>query len=210
VLFASTGYWRVAAARPQPQAPAPNAAGGEPTTTATAALLDTYCISCHNSRVRTAGLALDDVNRQTVAGNAQVWEKVVRKLRTGAMPPAGRPRPHADAVTQVVAALEGALDRGAAAYPNSGRPTVHRLNRTEYGNAIPDLLALEIDPRSLLPGDSSDQGSTTSRTSCRSHLPCSTGICRRRAKSAALPSAGRRSTTRSRISSEGIGIRTVA
>jgi cytochrome c551/c552 len=156
LLFAGTGYWRVAAA--PPQSPAAAGAAAAPVDAATAALLETYCVSCHNSRVRTAGLALDDVNRQAVAANAQTWEKVVRKLRTGAMPPPGRPRPDAGAATQVVAALEGALDRAAAAYPNAGRPTVHRLNRTEYGNAIRDLLALDIDPRSLLPGDNSDQG----------------------------------------------------
>ena len=82
----------------------------------------------------------------------------MRKLRAGAMPPVGRPRPDAAAVTGFVSTLETALDRAAAAKPNPGRAVVHRLNRSEYGNAIRDLLALEIDARALLPGDNSDHG----------------------------------------------------
>jgi Protein of unknown function (DUF1592)/Protein of unknown function (DUF1588)/Protein of unknown function (DUF1587)/Protein of unknown function (DUF1585)/Protein of unknown function (DUF1595) len=101
---------------------------------------------------------LDEASRGDVGANAEIWEKVVRKLRTGAMPPVGRPRPDTAMLTGFVSSLETALDRAAAAKPNPGRPVAHRLNRSEYGNAIRDLLALEIDARALLPGDNSDSG----------------------------------------------------
>jgi hypothetical protein len=116
-----------------------------------------YCITCHNARVRAGGLLLDDASRAPVAANVQAWEKVVRKLRTGMMPPAGMPRPDAATISAVVAALETDLD-GAANAPPPGGPMVHRLNRAEYQNAIRDLLNVEIDGRAMLPGDSSDQG----------------------------------------------------
>jgi hypothetical protein len=129
----------------------------QPDTTVNA-LVGQYCVGCHNSRVRPAGLALDEARQQSIGGNPHVWEKVVRKLRTGSMPPAGMPRPDAAAVTSLVASLERELDRTAALQPRPGRPVVHRLNRTEYGNAVRDLLGLEIDTRALLPADNSDQG----------------------------------------------------
>ena len=146
VAGAGAGYFHVSAAGPV-AAPLPSTA-----------LLDTYCISCHNTRVRTAGLMLDEASRLDVGANPDVWEKVVRKLRAGAMPPVGRPRPDAGTITGFVSTLETALDRAAAAKPNPGRAVVHRLNRSEYGNAIRDLLALDVDARALLPGDNSDHG----------------------------------------------------
>ena len=120
------------------------------------ALLDRYCVTCHNARLRTAGLELDTADLADVGGGAEVWEKVVRKLRADAMPPPGRPRPAAETRAEFASWLETALDRAAAAHPNPGRPAIHRLNRTEYVNAIRDLLGLEVDARSLLPGDNSD------------------------------------------------------
>ena len=120
------------------------------------AVLDQYCVACHNPRRRTAGLDLESASLEDVAGGAGVWEKVVRKLRTGAMPPPSRPRPNQTTRAELVSWLETALDRSAAAHPNPGRPAIHRLNRTEYVNAIRDLLGLEIDGRSLLPGDNAD------------------------------------------------------
>ena len=120
------------------------------------ALLDRYCVTCHNARLQTAGLALDTVDLGDVAGGAEVWEKVVRELRTGAMPPPGRPRPDPATRTAFVSWLETGLDDAAAADPDPGRPAIHRLNRTEYVNAVRDLLGLEIDSRSLLPGDNAD------------------------------------------------------
>ncbi len=120
-------------------------------------LLTTYCIGCHNQRLRTGGLTLDDADASRVDANAAVWEKVALKLRSGQMPPVGRPRPDKGTIDAVVANLERALDEAAVRSPNPGRPVVHRLTRTEYANAVRDLLAVEIDARSLLPTDDTDQ-----------------------------------------------------
>ena len=121
-------------------------------------VLNRYCVGCHNERLRTAGLALDTMDAARVGDHPDAWEKVVRKLRTGAMPPVGRRRPDAATYATVASALENALDRAAAATPNPGRTTVHRLNRREYANAVRDLLALEIDASGLLPADNADLG----------------------------------------------------
>jgi mono/diheme cytochrome c family protein len=121
-------------------------------------VFDKYCVTCHNQRLKTAGLALDAMDLARVGDKQDVWEKVVRKLRTGAMPPAGRPRPDKALSTGAVSWLEGELDRAALEHPNPGRPTLQRLNRAEYHNAIRDLLALDIDVASMLPGDSAAYG----------------------------------------------------
>ena len=122
-------------------------------------LLDRYCVTCHNQRLQTAGLTLDALDVGAVAARPEVWERVVRKLRAGLMPPAGRPRPAADEYDDLARWLESRLDRAAAADPHPGRSdTLHRLNRTEYGNAIRDLLALEIDGAELLPADDASHG----------------------------------------------------
>lgn len=120
-------------------------------------LLDRHCLSCHNDRLKTAGLSLERVDLARVAADAEVWEKVAMKLSGGLMPPAGRPRPDPQAVRAFVTALHTRLDRAAAANLNPGRPLTHRLNRTEYANVVRDLLALEIDARALLPADDTDQ-----------------------------------------------------
>jgi hypothetical protein len=121
-----------------------------------------YCANCHNQRVQSAatasGVVLDTVDLSTVAANGEMWEKVVRKLRAGAMPPAGMPRPDAAAHDALVSFLEETLDRAAAGRPDPGRQSPHRLNRAEYANAIRDLLALEVDPAGLLPPDDSADG----------------------------------------------------
>jgi hypothetical protein len=122
------------------------------------ALLDTYCVGCHNGRVKTAGLTLDAVSLDRVPDSAEVWEKVLHKLRTGAMPPAGRPRPDHASLTAFADSLEATLDRAAMEHPNPGRATVHRLSRVEYGNAVRDLLGLEVDVRALLPPDDAAYG----------------------------------------------------
>jgi mono/diheme cytochrome c family protein len=121
------------------------------------ALVDTYCVTCHNEKLKTAGLLLDRVDFTRVSSQAAVLEKVVHKLRTGQMPPAGRPRPDRAALDAFATMLETALDRAAAAHPEPGRTPVHRLNRLEYVNAIHDLLALDIDP-ALLPADNGGVG----------------------------------------------------
>ena len=117
------------------------------------ALLDRYCVTCHNERLQTAGLMLDQVDLAAVRTHAEVLEKVVRKLRAGQMPPPGRPRPDGATVAAFAASLEVALDRQAAANPDPGRVASRRMNRLEYVNAVQDLLALEIDGAEMLPSD---------------------------------------------------------
>jgi hypothetical protein len=119
-------------------------------------VLDQYCVTCHNAKLKTAGLLLDQLDVERVGDHTEAWEKVARKLRTHEMPPAGRSRPSETAYESLTSWLESALDRAATATPRPGRVPVHRLNRTEYTNAVRDLLALEIDGRSLL-ADESDQ-----------------------------------------------------
>jgi len=124
-------------------------------------LIDQYCIGCHNERLRTAGLMLDKLDVSQIGSNPAVWEKVARKLRSGDMPPAGRPRPAKADADAFASSLETALDAAAAAQPNPGAPAIHRLNRTEYSNAIRDLLALDtqaIDVKSWIPADDSGYG----------------------------------------------------
>ncbi len=124
-------------------------------------ILDAYCVGCHNQRTLAAGLALDVLDVATPAAAARPWESVIRKLRTGTMPPGGSLRPEPAEYDLVAGWLETEIDRAAAsATPDPGTtPPVHRLNRLEYNNAIRDLLALDVDVRSLLPGDETADGS---------------------------------------------------
>jgi hypothetical protein len=117
-----------------------------------------YCVNCHSERVKAGGLVLENLDLANVPAHGDVWEKVVRKLRGGMMPPQGMPRPDPPTVDGLVASLETTLDRAAAANPNPGRPLLHRVNRAEYANAIRDLLALDVDPSALLPADDSSSG----------------------------------------------------
>ena len=145
-LFAQTS------ARAQTSAPGSTGASHQ-------AVINRYCVTCHNERLKTAGLMLDAADIEHPSQNPAVWEKVVRKLRTGLMPPDRRPRPDAATYTSIVSYLETALDQVSAAAPNPGWPAaVHRLNRAEYTNAIRDLLGLEVDERALLPADDSGYG----------------------------------------------------
>ena len=114
------------------------------------ALLNQYCVSCHNERLHIAGLALDKMEVENIGERAEVWEKVLLKVRSGEMPPGRMPRPGQATLDGFTAYLETALDHAAAVKPNPGRVAIHRLNRTEYANTIRDLLALEIDSRSIL------------------------------------------------------------
>jgi mono/diheme cytochrome c family protein len=118
------------------------------------ALVTTYCVTCHNQRVKTAGLALDNLDADHVSNSADTWEKVVVKLRSRAMPPPAARRPDNATYDRVATWLESELDRAAAAHVNPGRTAeLHRLNRTEYANAVRDLLGVEIDPKAMLPPD---------------------------------------------------------
>ncbi len=122
------------------------------------ALLDRYCVTCHNQRLQTAGLMLDSLNLEDVAEDGAEWEEVLRKVQTRQMPPAGTPRPDEAAYESLVSYLEGRLDQIAEADPNPGRPVIRRINRTEYANAVRDLIALEVDTSELLPPDESAHG----------------------------------------------------
>jgi mono/diheme cytochrome c family protein len=122
------------------------------------ALLNRYCVSCHNRRTLTAGLALDTLDVAQVTTNAATWEHVIRRLRANAMPPAGRPRPTDAAAGEFIHWLEGELDRAGLENPDPGRPAVHRLNRAEYANAVRDIFGLEIDVNALLPADDEQEG----------------------------------------------------
>src|SRR6266853_613661 len=117
-----------------------------------------YCVTCHNERAKIGGLTLDKMDVSDPGAGADVWERVVRKVRVGMMPPQGAPRPDAATQTALVSYLTSSLDQAATAHPNPGRPLVHRLNRAEYANAVRDLLALDVDASSLLPPDDAAYG----------------------------------------------------
>ena len=149
VVIARTGVdTRAQTATPKPAA----AASGE------AAFLNQYCITCHNQRLKTASLSLDLLDVSTVGGDADTWEKVVKKIRTGMMPPSGAKRPDRSALDAFATEVESRLDRAVDPTAALSTPALHRLNRTEYANAIRDLLALDIDVNTLLPADGSSQG----------------------------------------------------
>ena len=142
---------------------APVAVSTAPQTTATAPpskeFLNTYCVTCHNQRAKTGGLALDTLDLTNVTGDAATWEKAVVKLRAGLMPPSGARRPSPAVIDEFAASLEASLDRAAEARPNPGRTEpFHRLNRAEYQNAVRDMLSLDIDASTLLPTDEVSYG----------------------------------------------------
>jgi hypothetical protein len=131
-----------------------------PPTVNARAVLDKYCVTCHNQKLRTAGLTLDTLDVTKPGANPEVWEKVIAKLQSGLMPPPGMPRPDQATYRAVVSLLESDIDRAWAANPNPGRiAAVHRLNRSEYSNAIRDLFHLDFDVKPLLPGDDTADGS---------------------------------------------------
>ena len=141
---------------------APRVEAQEPTAVSEAALLQTtvarYCAGCHNERLRTADLVLDGLDLSQVGAHADIWERVVGKLRTRTMPPPGRPRPAADTYDRLASWIESEIDRVALARPDPGRTEAfHRLNRAEYANAVRDLFALDVDVSALLPADDIDE-----------------------------------------------------
>ena len=161
IALSGFGYLQVVQAQSNPASQS-NPVSLTPTPSPHRALLDRYCVVCHNDRLKTAGLMLDKMDVDHPSEGAEVWEKVVRKLRTAAMPPPGMPRPEQSGYDSLATFLETELDRSAAANPDPGRTaTLHRLNRAEYTNAVRDLLALDveaIDLPSLLPADDSGYG----------------------------------------------------
>ena len=131
----------------------------QPAVSPVRATVNQYCVACHNTTLKTGGLTLDTISAEDVSRRTGEWEKVVRKLATRYMPPAGLPRPEERTYDAVVSTLEASLDSLAAAKPNPGRTdTFRRLNRTEYQNAVRDLLAIDVDVAALLPGDESSHG----------------------------------------------------
>jgi hypothetical protein len=149
----------VGRAAPKPGGNGPGAPGApdraRPTITTSKAVIDRYCATCHNQRTRAGNLALDTLDVSAAARDAETWEKVVRKVRTGMMPPGGAPRPDRATLDGLAASIETTIDGAAGTAPNPGAPALHRLNRAEYGNAVRDLLDLPIDAARLLPGDDS-------------------------------------------------------
>jgi mono/diheme cytochrome c family protein len=144
---------RASAARRSPSFQAP------PPAPEYASLVGTYCVTCHNDRLKTAGLSLQHLELADVPEHADVWEKVARKLRSGEMPPSTvRSRPDVQVAAGFVTYLETTLDRAAVSHPNPGRAPMHRLNRAEYSNAIRDVLAVDIRPGEWLPVDDSGYG----------------------------------------------------
>jgi hypothetical protein len=117
-----------------------------------------YCVGCHNQRAKTAGLMLDSMDYSDIAKDAATWEKVVRKVKTGMMPPSGARRPEREVLDAFASEIETRLDAAAASHPNPGTPALHRLNRTEYANVIRDLLGLSVDVTALLPQDDATDG----------------------------------------------------
>jgi len=142
-------------------APAPTPAQQTAASTPHQTVVRRYCVSCHNQRLKTAGLMLDTLDAEHPEASPAEWEKVIVKLRAGSMPPTGSPRPDSSSYSEMIGWLEGELDRAWFATPNPGRiGAVHRLNRTQYNNAIRDLFALkELDVRAQLPGDDTADGS---------------------------------------------------
>ncbi|HSP66357.1 MAG TPA: DUF1592 domain-containing protein [Bryobacteraceae bacterium] len=122
------------------------------------ALLDKYCVTCHNQRLKTANLTFDAMDLSHVANDGAVWEKAVRKLRGGMMPPPGAPRPDLTAVDSFVSWLETSLDQAAGASPNPGLVPLHRVNRMEYSNSMRELFGIEVDATALLPADDISDG----------------------------------------------------
>lgn len=148
----SGGSYLSAASPQPPAAPAPATA---PQRT----LVDKYCVTCHNQRVKTAGLMLDKMDLERLPERAEVWEKVIRKVRGGMMPPQGMPRPDQATLDNFATWVETTIDRAAAANVNPGSVGLHRLNRTEYRNAIRDLVDLDaVDVAALLPADDDSDG----------------------------------------------------
>ena len=157
IALAGVSYLQ-AASQDRPSPVSPSARSIPPPGSPYQAVLTRYCISCHNEKLKTGGLTLDRMDVENVPRDAETWEKVIRKLRAGAMPPAGLPRPDHLTYDSFATYLEKTLDRAAEATPNPGSLVIHRLNRAEYTNAIRDLLAIDIDGRSLLPSDDFGEG----------------------------------------------------
>src|SRR5689334_8024099 len=121
-------------------------------------VLGKYCTECHNTADWAGGIAFDALNADDIAGDSQTWEKAIRKLDTGMMPPPGKPRPTRAVLEDFAGELATRLDKAGLAHPYPGTKSLHRLNRTEYANAVRDVLGLQVDVSTLLPADDSGEG----------------------------------------------------
>src|SRR5512139_557447 len=121
-------------------------------------VLDEYCTKCHNTTDWAGGVAFDALSSDEIASESQTWEKAIRKLETGMMPPAGKPRPSRAVLEAFAGELAARLDKASVTHPYPGTKSLHRLNRTEYANAIRDVLGMQIDVTTLLPADDSAEG----------------------------------------------------
>jgi hypothetical protein len=161
LFILALSLWLISAGRSVPEASTRaiglSAQSGS-TATQYRAVVNQYCVTCHNETLKTGGLTLEKVDFNDIGAGAEVWEKVVKKLRSGMMPPQGRPKPDDTTRNNLASWLEASLDHAASLKPDPGRPLLRRLNRAEYANAIRDLLALEVDPATLLPPDDSGYG----------------------------------------------------
>ena len=163
--FMGVGYHQTVKPQLSSRAALPEATRLQPSSSAASpvaeyrTVVNSYCVGCHNESVRAAGLLLDQVDVERASEVPEVWEKVVKKLRTRAMPPLGMPRPDEATYDALANYLETTLDRAAEVAPNPGRPVVHRLNRVEYANAVRDLLDVSVEGKSLFPAEDSGKGS---------------------------------------------------
>ncbi|MEP7307242.1 MAG: DUF1592 domain-containing protein [Acidobacteriota bacterium] len=151
-LVVANDRWSEGRAQSAPPAPANAQASAATPATSKAALINQYCLGCHSEKVRSGGLALSQLNLDAVDQNAEIAEKVIRKLRGGLMPPAGARRPDRQSAADFVSWLENEIDTRATE-PHPGRVALRRLNRREYENAIRDLLGFHVDAKKLLPDD---------------------------------------------------------
>lgn len=152
------GSLAVLAATCMQGAPPQSSPSTAPSSASERALVDQYCAVCHNDRLKTGGISLQSADMNNIPAGAELWEKVINKVKLGAMPPQGMPRPDKATMDAFATWLATRIDRAAVDHPNPGRATLHRLNRTEYANAVHDLLGLEIDPAPLLPADDESYG----------------------------------------------------
>ena len=128
-------------------------------------LVTKYCVGCHNQKLKTANIELDVADAEHVFNSAATWEKVIVKLRSRSMPPVGLPRPEGATYESVAGWLESELDRTAAIHPNPGRPSnLHRLNRTEYTNAVHDLIGVQVNRMNYCRPTNRRSASITMRT----------------------------------------------
>src|SRR5215510_8518719 len=140
-------------------ASAQSPASASPSTAASRkALLDQYCVNCHNADDKVAGISFDTMDLSKPGKDADVWEKAIKKLKGGMMPPPGNPQPDRTAALGFASWLENSLDAAANASPNPGSVALHRLNRAEYAAAIKDLFAIDVDSAALLPPDDTSNG----------------------------------------------------